>query len=250
MDDKVKETVMNQKIDLQETEIAGLSCKIALPPGYDASDQSYPVIYINGDIPLQEVIAETVRAGACRDFIMTAVIPGNWNDDFTPWGAPAIRKGEAPPKGKADQYIARLTEHIKPFMDSSYRTKPEPEHTTLLGYSLGGLAALYTVYQTELFGRAGCLSGSLWYDGFCEYMEQRRPAAESLKVYLSLGKKEPLTKNPRMAPVAVCTERAGKILTEQLGRENVWFEWNEGGHFCDIAKRFGRAAAWLGEGKG
>ena len=118
MDDEMKETVMNQKIDLQETEIAGLSCKIALPPGYDASDQSYPVIYINGDIPLQEVIAETVRAGACRDFIMTAVIPGNWNDDFTPWGAPAIRKGEAPPKGQADQYIARLTEHIKPFMDS------------------------------------------------------------------------------------------------------------------------------------
>ncbi|MDE6491544.1 MAG: hypothetical protein K2L37_00125, partial [Lactobacillus sp.] len=119
----------------------------------------------------------------------------------------------------------------------------------LLGYSLGGLTALYTVYQTDVFSKVGCLSGSLWYEGFCEYMEERRPAAKNLKVYFSLGKKEPLTKNSRMATVAACTERARTILAGQLGGENVRFEWNEGGHFCDVAKRFGRAAAWVREEK-
>lgn len=228
---------------MQEIQIAGLSCKLYLPSSYNNTQAYYPVIYVNGEIEIEEVISEVKKTGVGTEFLLLSIQPTNWNDDFTPWSAPAFRKGEEAPAGKADNYIRRLTEEIKPFIDDNYRTKPEPEHTVLLGYSLGGLAALYAVYKTDQFGVVGSLSGSLWYDNFCEFMEQNQPLRTDLKVYLSLGKKERLSKNPRMGKVADCTERARDILVRGLV-ENVYFEWNEGGHFHEIPKRFAKAIAW------
>ena len=200
---------------IEEIQIAGLSCQLYLPSGYNTTQEHYPVIYVNGEIPIEEVMGEVKKAGVDSEFLLLSIQPNSWNDDFTPWSAPAFRKGEESPAGKADNYIHCLADEIKPFIDANYRTRPEPEYTVLLGYSLGGLAALYAVYQTDLFGVVGSLSGSLWYDNFCEYMEQHKPLREDLKVYLSLGKKESLSKNPRMGRVADCTERARDILIRQ-----------------------------------
>lgn len=243
---------------IEEIQIAGLICSLYLPKNYNSTQEHYPVIYVNGEIPLDEVVNEVMKVGVAAEFLLLSVQPGNWNDDFTPWRAPAFRKGEMDPAGKANEYILRLTEEIKPYIDANYRTKPEPEHTVLLGYSLGGLAVLYSIYRTDLFGVIGSLSGSLWYDNFCEFMEREQPLRTDLKVYLSLGKKECLSKNPRMSRVADCTERAREILVRQLSTnaddaksdtsdklfKNVFFEWNEGGHFHEIPKRFAKAIAW------
>ena len=248
---------------IEEMQIAGLTCSLYLPKNYNSTQEHYPVIYVNGEIPLDEVVNEVKKVGVAAEFLLLSVQPSNWNDDFTPWSAPAFRKGEMDPAGKADEYILRLTKEIKSYIDTNYRTKSEPEHTVLLGYSLGGLAALYSIYMTDVFGVIGSLSGSLWYDNFCEFMEKEQPLRTDLQVYLSLGKKECLSKNPRMSRVADCTERAREILVRQLSVstdnakddtqniringqsdnsvDNVFFEWNEGGHFHEIPKRFAKA---------
>ena len=259
--------------NIEELQIAGLSCTLYLPASYHRTQECYPVIYVNGEISVEEVITEVKKTGADTNFLLLSIQPTSWDDDFTPWSAPAFRKGEETPAGNADDYIRCLTEEIKPFIDANYRTKPEPEHTVLLGYSLGGLAAVYAVYKTDRFGVVGSLSGSLWYDGFCEFMKKEKPLRADLRVYLSLGKKESLSKNPRMARVADCTEKARDILISQLGTdaqgvkingqgdvqdmrinaqsttqaepaEKVYFEWNEGGHFHEIPRRFAKAIAW------
>lgn len=229
---------------IEELQIAGLSCTLYLPASYNRTQERYPVIYVNGEIAVKEVITEVKKTGTAADFLLLSIQPTSWDDDFTPWSVPAFRKGEEAPAGNGDSYIRRLTEEIKPFIDANYRTKPEPEHTVLLGYSLGGLAAIYTFYKTDRFGVVGSLSGSLWYDGFCEFMEKEKPLCTDLSVYLSLGKKESLSKNPRMAKVADCTEQARDILINHIGIENVYFEWNEGGHFHEISKRFAKAIVW------
>lgn len=242
---KVRVTSKAEKAQAaQELQIAGFSCSLLLPEGYDAGTDCYPVFYVNGELPAAEMLSELRRMGISTDFILLSVRPKSWNDDFTPWSAAAFRKGEAPPQGRATCYIRCLTEEIKPYMDACYRTKGKPEHTALLGYSLGGLAALYALYLTDRFGWVCSLSGSLWYDGVCEYMEREKPLRQETNVYLSLGKKESQTRNPRMGKVAACTERAQKILEEQLNGA-VCLEWNEGGHFHDTAGRFARAVAWL-----
>ena len=232
-------------IQIYEIQIAGLSCKLYLPADYHNTQEHYPVIYVNGEIPVEEVINEVGKSGIDMEFLLLSIQPHDWNDDFTPWSAPAVRKGEKDPAGKADNYIRCLTEEIKSYIDANYRTKPEPKYTVLLGYSLGGLAALYSCYKTDVFGVVGSLSGSFWYDNFCEYMDQNKPLRTDLRVYLSLGRKESLSKNPRMGQVADCTERARAILVRQLSAGNVCFEWNDGGHFHEIPKRFAKVIAWL-----
>lgn len=238
-------------MQITQMQIAGLSCNLFLPKGYDESNRNYPVIYANGEIPIEEIITELSKSGQKADFILLSVKPKSWNDDFTPWSAPAFRKGEDAPLGRADAYIACLTEEIKPYIDRNYRTQPEPESTILLGYSLGGLTAVYAVYRTDAFGIVGSLSGSFWYDGFCEFVEREEPLRKDLKVYFSLGKKESQSRNPRMSKVAECTQKARDILENQLGAQNeqadaqnVFFEWNEGGHFHEIPKRFAKAISY------
>lgn len=228
---------------IQSIKISEFICNLFLPEDYHAGNRTYPVIYVNGDVPIQEIISEVNKAGYGADFIMLSVQPGSWNDDFTPWSAPAFHRGEKMPAGLADAYICHLTGEIKPYMDAHYRTMPEAEHTALFGYSLGGLTTVYTLYKTDVFGVVGSLSGSLWYDGFGEFMESNEPLKRNAKVYLSLGKKEKQSRNPRMSRVAECTERAKDILTKQL-TQTVCFEWNEGGHFDNIPKRFAKAVVW------
>lgn len=247
---------------IEELQISGMDCRLYLPPGYNEEEAHYPVIYVNGDIPMEGVVANLVKEGVQADFLLLSIRPGSWNDDFTPWVAPAFRAGEEAPQGRADVYLTCLTEKIKPYMDAHFRTKPEPENTALFGYSLGGLTAVYSIYKTDVFGVIASLSGSLWFDGFCDYMEREKPLRTDLRVYLSLGKKESRSKNARMGRVAVCTEWAREILageSERLvesdaGRHSphgtgkgaaVTFEWNEGGHFHDIEGRFAKAIAWL-----
>ena len=235
------------KIDMRlfqihELQIADMICQLYLPPDYDEGEKYYPTIYVNGEIPVEGTMSKLVNIGARTDFILLSVKPGSWNDDFTPWTAPAFRRGEEAPMGKADAYLKCLTKEIKPYVDAHYRTKPEPEQTALFGYSLGGLTALYAVYKTDVFGAVASLSGSLWYDGFCEFMEREKPLRTDLRVYLSLGKKESRSKNTRMGRVTECTEKAIDILRRQSSK--VFFEWNEGGHFHDIEARFAKAIVW------
>lgn len=231
-----------RSFQIQELSISGMCCRLYLPPGYDEGAERYPVLYVNGEMPIEETLTELVKINARTDFLLLSIKPGNWNDDFTPWEAPAFRKGEEPPRGMADAYLSRLTKEIKPYMDTHYRTRPEPERTALFGYSLGGLTAVYAIYKTDIFGVVASLSGSLWFDGFCEFMEREKPLRTDLRVYLSLGKKESRSKNPRMGRVAECTEKAIEILRGQGNQ--VFFEWNEGSHFHDIEARFAKAIEW------
>ena len=244
------------EFQIQELQISGRICQLYLPSDYDEGAKHYPTIYVNGEIPVEEILTKLVENGGQTDFLLLSVKPESWNDDFTPWTAPAFRKGEEAPVGRADAYLSCLIKEIKPYMDVHYRTKPEPENTALFGYSLGGLTAVYAVYKTDVFGSIASLSGSLWFDGFCEFMERETTFRRDLRVYLSLGKKESRSKNPRMGKVAECTERAAEILRGQLKEtsghadrsdertEAVYFEWNDGGHFHDIGGRFAKAIMW------
>ncbi len=268
---KVEDFHSKEARTVQELQIAGLSCSLLLPKGYDTGTDRWPVLYINGEIPVAEIMAALDKAKIPAQFILVAVRPESWNDDFTPWSAPSFRKGEMPPQGRAKRYLGRLTEEIKPYIDANYRTQPSPEHTALFGHSLGGLTALYSMYETDRFGWIGSLSGSLWYDGFCEFMEEKSLLRPEGNVYLSLGKKESQSRDPRMRRVGECTKRAKEILEERLTGAGslgvgslvsfgeicaseryrtgeVCLEWNEGGHFHDMAGRFARAIAWIVQG--
>lgn len=236
------------KGNIQNLSIAGYNCSLYLPPEYDMSDKRYPVVYINGEDELQGIMEEMeIHFGVeCSAFIVLCIMVENWNEDFTPWPAPALSKKSDPFGGCTANYIKSLKDMIKPYMDEHYRTKPEPADTALVGYSLGGLTALYALYTSDEFGRIGSLSGSLWYDGWVEFINSHMPSDSIDRVYLSLGKGEEHNRNQRMARVGDYTRKTAIALKEQLkSKEKIILEWNDGGHFTEVPNRFNKALLWL-----
>lgn len=234
---------------IQNVCIAGYKCLLYLPEKYCMEDKRYPVVYINGEDEMQDIMEsiEPHFGADCSEFILLSITAEDWNNDFTPWIAPPLSKKSEPFGGGAGKYIDVLVNSIKPYMDEHYRTKIEASNTALLGYSLGGLTALYALYETDVFGKICSLSGSLWYDGWIEFMDCHTLINELCMVYMSLGKGEEHSKNQRIATVGHCTRKALNILKAQLkSKESLVLEWNEGGHFSEIPERFKKALLWVG----
>ena len=177
---------------------------------------------------MESEVAE-IRKLTDKKFYLIAVKVQNWNTDLSPWIAPAVFGKEAFGAGAADT----LAEVLKLCADR------EKIHI-IGGYSLAGLFALWTVYQTDVFAAAAVASPSVWFPGFVEYMKERRPQAAS--VYLSLGDKEEKSRNPMMATVGVRIREAHELLKGQ-GVDTV-LEWNPGNHFRDADVRTAKAFAW------
>ena len=160
--------------------------------------------------------------------------------DFTPWPAPGIREGEVF-SGEAGAYLDFLTGTALPYLEREFGASRRPEERGILGYSLGGLLALWAQRQGKTFRLAGSLSGSLWYPGWLDYLEEHPPRREE-KVYLSLGDREEYGGPPLLRTVGDCTRRAHQLY-EASGAETV-LEWNRGGHGKGVDGRWSKALAW------
>ncbi len=90
-------------------------------------------------------------------------------------------------------YLNFVISVVKPLIDSTYRTKPEKEHTGIIGSSLGGLSSLIFVWKRpDIFGMAGCMSSAFWYEGEKTLKEIRDYTGpkKNIKVYLDCGTRE------------------------------------------------------------
>ena len=162
----------------------------------------------------------------------------NWNDDLTPWPAEGVFKKAKPFGGKAATFLDKLTHEIIPNTEKDLGI--EDAERTLLGVSLSGLFAVWSVFDTDAFTNIISISGSLWYDGLVEWMQEQTPSPQLERVCLLLGEKEKNAKEKRMATVEVRTLVAANILKEKTNA-SVTFELVEGTHFSPIMPRLERA---------
>lgn len=204
--------------------------KVPLPCVYICSGQALPGEW------------ETVLADMRRD-VLICHVAADWERDYTPWPAPGLPGREAF-TGAAGAYLRFLTETVRPTLLSAYPVHREAAYHTVAGYSLGGLFALWALFQTDAFGAAASLSGSLWYDGWTDFLETHVPPQDA-RVYLSLGRSEERAGNPRMTAVGENTRRTYECLVKTLGEDRVTFEWNRGGHFTGIPNRWRKALEWM-----
>lgn len=225
----------------------GRSCFVYCPPGYENTELRYPVIYACGEQadkmpPILEKLESRFQKGLSL-FLLVGV-DANWEQDLTPWPAPAAFRGSPDFTGGAGQYCQDIATQIKPLADQRFRTLPDPAHTAICGYSLGGLAALYALYLQPEFGLAASISGSLWYEGWVPFMEKNRPVFPHAQVYLSLGRGEEKSRHPLMRKIGDCTRTAQTLLSKQLGCD-IPLVWSDGGHYTQIDQRKEQALAWL-----
>ena len=174
---------------------------------------------------------------------LAAVSGVDWNRELSPWPAPGVLRGGGDFGGEGPAFLDRLTGQIVPPVETQLGFAPISR--SIAGYSLAGLFALWSVFQTDVFDRAASVSGSLWFDGFMDYMRSSVPPNGLRQVYLSLGDKEKNARNQRMAAVEDCTHQATELLREW--NIPVMFEMNPGGHFQDIPGRIARGINQLME---
>lgn len=178
--------------------------RIYLPPGYIESSERYPVLYMHdgqnvfdaatafaGEWGVDEALNELAKQGWLK-LIVVAVDNGAQHrmTEYSGWDN--VRFGKA--EGAA--YLAFLTQVVKPYVDSHYRTLSAVKHTGIMGSSMGGLISHYALFtwpaaQSEaVFSKAGIYSPSYWYaDAVYAETDSQKLAPDS-RVALLVGEKE------------------------------------------------------------
>ena len=209
---------------------------------YGEQNAKYLLLQMTDEQELQSMDNEVASIVQSNHHFLFAAIPvTNWNDELSPWKAPAVW-GKQGFGGNAADTLRFLTEQVIPTLKRQFDL-PENVKIILGGYSLAGLFALWASTQTNLFYGIAAASPSVWFPGWMEF-EQQHPI-QAQRVYLSLGDKEECTKNPVMAAVGNNIRALYNRLTEY--GIDCTLEWNSGGHFKDSDLRTVRAFWWVME---
>lgn len=208
---------------------------------FPCSESESPVIYLNTFHDESQKVYETAQATGCPPFTLVAISNLDWNQDMAPWDSPAAFKKGEPFTGGAGDYLRLLVEEIIPRAEKEL--VGPPAWRGIAGYSLAGLFALYTIYQTDVFSRVGCMSGSLWFPGFKEYIFSHEPKRWPDCIYFSLGDKEAKTRNPVLKTVQENTEEI-QTFYQNKGIDTV-FQLNPGNHFVQGVERTTAGIEWL-----
>ena len=208
---------------------------------FPCSESESPVIYLNTFHDESRKVYETAQATGCPPFTLVAISNLDWNQDMAPWDSPAAFKKGEPFTGGAGDYLRLLVEEIIPRAEKEL--VGPPAWRGIAGYSLAGLFALYTIYQTDVFSRVGCMSGSLWFPGFKEYIFSHEPKRQPDCVYFSLGDKEAKTRNPVLKTVQENTEEI-QTFYQNKGIDTE-FQLNLGNHFVQGVERTTAGIEWL-----
>ena len=166
---------------------------------------------------------------------IVAISGMKWNDDLTPWKAPALNPKEEDFKGKAKNFLSSLLSDLFINTEQSLRLNHPKRH--LIGISLSGLFALWASTETNKFNSVASISGSLWFDGFVEWFKEQELLAD--RYFLSLGDKEVKAKNERLASIGTCTESILQIIQDKS--KEVTFISDEGNHFEFFKERLEKA---------
>ena len=200
-----------------------------------------PIIYINTFSNEGQKVFEAAQAASCPPFTLVAISDLDWNHDMVPWDSPPAFKNADPCTGGADDYLRLLTEEIIPAAEK--KITGVPCWRGIAGYSLAGLFALYSIYQTDLFSRVGSMSGSLWFPGMKEYIFSHELKRRPDCMYFSLGDKESKTRNTVLQSVQKNTEEIHAFY-QARGIDTV-FHLNSGNHYEHAAERTAAGIAWL-----
>lgn len=181
----------------------------------------------------EEVIS---RLEDLDDFVMIMYAADDWNRDLSPWPYRMNRNFDFAGEGiKTRRWL------VDECVEYVIRTYGEDIKHYPCGYSLAGLFSLWCLYEEDVFSGAGSFSGSLWFEGWHDYIKNRKVRAAS-RVYLSLGNRESHSRNQVMARVYDETVHQKEALEQQC---TCYFKLNEGGHFDNVSERIADGVRWL-----
>lgn len=251
----------------RKTIISGLSIHTQM-----SSVAGAPIVYLLGDV------ADNSPIQVPEGVSLVNIGVDLWEENFSPWCAPRVfAKGPNFGDG-AQKTLDTLINQVIPWAESELAESPA--YRMLVGYSLAGLFSLWAGvtqagapqqvargYQPDdalsqpgpssqpgaphvdapapTFQRIGAVSGSFWFPGLLDYVNQQLSggAVGLTHAYLSLGDREARTPNPQIMHVRENAELLASRL-ESAGITSM-FELNRGNHFQNVEGRMQKALDWL-----
>ncbi|WP_425639369.1 alpha/beta hydrolase [Algoriphagus yeomjeoni] len=221
-----------------------------LPHDYNNSEEQYPVLYLHDAQNLFNENAEfgnwqiDKKLAVMSDYnigkiIIIAVEHGE-SERLQEYNVGKTVLGI----GSGKKYIRFITDTLKPFVDKTYRTKPEREFTGIGGSSMGGLVSIFSgLIYPEVFGKLMVFSPSLWVIpkiklGFIDFFE---PQETRLYLYAGGDESETMVKH-------VTKFRKRLLKRESLkGKMKVHLSINEDGKHNETywSDEFPKAIEWL-----
>jgi len=139
-----------------------------LPPGYAENvSRRFPVLYMHDgqnlidpktayagkDWQVDETVTRLIKEYKIKEIIVVGI----YNNEN--------RLEEYSDTETGAKYRKFMIEELKPFIDSKYRTLTDSNNTAIIGSSMGGLVSFLTAWKhPEVFGMAGCMSSSFYYN--------------------------------------------------------------------------------------
>lgn len=157
---------------------------VYLPEGYDLQpSRRYPVLYVHDGqhalgrgLAVDRAVDRLTREGWIEPHIVVGIErTADRSRELKPapsrrsrllsWLAPGHLTRDTPPPGPSlDRYSRLLVDVVKPLIDERFRTRCDRNSTSVVGYSLGGLANLYLlIHHPDVFGNVALMSPSLWW---------------------------------------------------------------------------------------
>lgn len=175
----------------------GRRVRVLLPRGYDDNvAHRYPVLYlldgqnvfypgsIFGSWDVDVSATRLIARAEVQEIILVAI--DNTEDRFAEY---TPEYGEVHGVyGRAGEFLESLRLDLLPIVNHRYRTRPEPDHTGLMGSSLGGLCAYYAAHEfRHAFGICAALSPSFWCGWEENYSRAGRPPAQWSRIWIDSG---------------------------------------------------------------
>jgi len=177
--------------------------RVLLPKSYYNSEKEFPVVYMHDGQNLFTSDASPERESWKVDSVLeeTNDLPPmiivaidnseeNRTDEYSPWKiteAPISNEMEI--GGLGDKYADFVVNEVKPFIDKTYKTKPEKKFTAMIGSSLGGTISTYMgIKYQNVIGRLGILASANWVikKDFDRYMNQASLKPDQ-RIYIQVG---------------------------------------------------------------
>jgi len=172
---------------------------VYLPPNYDTSNKSYPVMYMHdgqnlfdnatsyaGEWEVDETLNKLYQDKRFELIVIGIDNAGEKRmDEYSPW------KHKEYGGGEGDAYIDFVVKTLKPYVDNNYKTKSNQENTAIMGSSMGGLISHYSgLKYSNTFSKIGVFSPSFWFSKSSFDYTKKHSEIVNSKMYFLVGEKE------------------------------------------------------------
>ena len=221
-----------------------------LPPDYNTTTKTYPVLYMQDGQNLFEVATSFSGEWQIDETLNSLFNQGNYGaivvgidnggserlNEYSPWNNPSYGGGQG------DLYAQFVAETLKPYIDLNYRTKAEAQYNALVGSSMGALISSYIgAKYPNIFQKVGNFSSAYWFakPQLLNYINTNSQNYSNSRMYFVAGTNEDATMVPD------CNDVKNAFQNKQLAISNTQTKYDSYGTHSEGYWRGEFAAAYL-----